>query len=490
MARLRRALALGVAAGLLVSAGTTPSRAASPIALLQLPQGAGPASVSGDGRYVVYTTGERIGALTHSVTYVFDRKTGRSDLVSVSSTGQKAGPGTGNTGCGGRSGSISADGRYVAFCSWAGNLVPHDTNEMPDVFVRDRVTRTTTRINLDSHGRQLSRPYGESKGWLPTWDYNVAMSRDGSHVLLRTGQDLLGDGATMATYYVYDRRARRFTSVDRVPGTVRPAATETPTATGVWGGTAGMSANGRYVVFSTTTKLVAADTDDQSDVYLRDTGRGTTTLVSDPASVGGFEAAPSTATVDPDITYYDQATIDATGRYIAFYGLDIRTGVTEVDPGARSLSARILVEDVTTRRAVEVTSHSVLEVRGTAGFDTLFASPMIADDGKSVLYVVPARSTSDVPEAGTYPVDAPVLYRIAAAGGTPVAITAPRYLACAEFCVPSQPAPTAENPAATYSADISFVVASHGAAQVFFVTTMQMVPEDTDNIDDSYVWHG
>lgn len=33
---------------------------------------------------------------------------------------------------------ISADGRYVAFQSWASNLVPGDTNGAADIFVYDR----------------------------------------------------------------------------------------------------------------------------------------------------------------------------------------------------------------------------------------------------------------------------------------------------------------------------------------------------------------
>ena len=44
--------------------------------------------------------------------------------------------------------SISADGRYVAFESDADNLVPGDTNGKKDVFVRDRVARTTERISV------------------------------------------------------------------------------------------------------------------------------------------------------------------------------------------------------------------------------------------------------------------------------------------------------------------------------------------------------
>ena len=50
--------------------------------------------------------------------------------------------------------SISADGRYVAFASWASNLVPGDTNGISDVFVRDLQTGAITRVSTDANGDQ------------------------------------------------------------------------------------------------------------------------------------------------------------------------------------------------------------------------------------------------------------------------------------------------------------------------------------------------
>jgi hypothetical protein len=47
---------------------------------------------------------------------------------------------------------ISADGRFVAFRSWASNLVPRDTNGFPDVFVRDRMAKLTRRVSVGSGG--------------------------------------------------------------------------------------------------------------------------------------------------------------------------------------------------------------------------------------------------------------------------------------------------------------------------------------------------
>src|SRR5512133_439302 len=50
--------------------------------------------------------------------------------------------------------SISADGRYVVFQSSANNLVPGDTNGTLDIFVHDRNGGTTTRVSVDSSGVQ------------------------------------------------------------------------------------------------------------------------------------------------------------------------------------------------------------------------------------------------------------------------------------------------------------------------------------------------
>jgi hypothetical protein len=47
---------------------------------------------------------------------------------------------------------ISQDGRYVAFQSDADDLVPNDTNQVPDVFLRDLVEKTTTLISAGPTG--------------------------------------------------------------------------------------------------------------------------------------------------------------------------------------------------------------------------------------------------------------------------------------------------------------------------------------------------
>jgi Ca2+-binding RTX toxin-like protein len=48
--------------------------------------------------------------------------------------------------------SISADGRFIAFSSEASNLVPGDTNNRSDIFVRDLQTNIITRVSGDAAG--------------------------------------------------------------------------------------------------------------------------------------------------------------------------------------------------------------------------------------------------------------------------------------------------------------------------------------------------
>src|SRR5205823_7255077 len=72
---------------------------------------------------------------------------GTTERVSVDSAGNEGNGGSGGT-------AISADGRFVAFSSYATNLVAGDTNGVADVFVHDRQTGTTERVSVDSAGTQ------------------------------------------------------------------------------------------------------------------------------------------------------------------------------------------------------------------------------------------------------------------------------------------------------------------------------------------------
>jgi Tol biopolymer transport system component len=57
---------------------------------------------------------------------------------------------------------MSATGRFIAFASYSTNLVPDDTNEALDVFVRDFRSGTTTRVSVSDSGEQTTSTSGSS----------------------------------------------------------------------------------------------------------------------------------------------------------------------------------------------------------------------------------------------------------------------------------------------------------------------------------------
>jgi Tol biopolymer transport system component len=113
--------------------------------------------ISGDGRFVLFTSwaSNLTGPTLDIQLFVHDRETGTTQLVSKSSEGF-SGNGSYN------SYSISADGRFIAFSSTSDNLVPNDTNYSEDVFVHDRETGITERVSVSSAGQEAD--YGESSG--------------------------------------------------------------------------------------------------------------------------------------------------------------------------------------------------------------------------------------------------------------------------------------------------------------------------------------
>lgn len=110
------------------------------------------AQISADGRWVVFESwadnlhpGDVNG---EGDAFVHDRQTGSTSAVSLTPAGRTA---SGSS----LPAAISDDGRFVAFSSWAPDLVAGDTNGVSDAFLRDRVTASTLRVGLGTGGAQL-----------------------------------------------------------------------------------------------------------------------------------------------------------------------------------------------------------------------------------------------------------------------------------------------------------------------------------------------
>ncbi len=113
----------------------------------------GPSKISTDNRYVVFASpsDQLVAGDTNGRQDIFvrDRQTGTTTLVSRATDGALANDHS-------NSPRISANGRFVTFVSLASNLVAGDTNGWADIFVRDLQTNVTTRVSISSLGGQAN----------------------------------------------------------------------------------------------------------------------------------------------------------------------------------------------------------------------------------------------------------------------------------------------------------------------------------------------
>lgn len=102
-----------------------------------------------DGRFVAFQSaaGNLVESDQNDQVDIFlrDTRSGRTELVSVANDGSQAnGPSS--------RASVSGDGRYVVFQSDASNLVEGDDNGATDIFIRDRQERVTTVVSRGASG--------------------------------------------------------------------------------------------------------------------------------------------------------------------------------------------------------------------------------------------------------------------------------------------------------------------------------------------------
>jgi Tol biopolymer transport system component len=235
-------------------------------------------SISANGRYVVFwsSAGNLVPGDGNGVNDVF-----RRDLLTKTTTRVSVDAGGGDPNRESFYPSISATGRYVAFASSATDLVPGDTNPLEDIFVRDMQSGTTTRVTLDANGGDPNQGTRHAR-----------ISADGRHVVFATSaSDLVpNDGNGLEDVFVRDLGAGSTTraSVDTTGSDANGASGSTflfsPPA---------IDADGsRVVFFSAASDLVPMDGNGFSDVFVRDLSTGDTTRVSVDAA-GGDANGPS-----------------------------------------------------------------------------------------------------------------------------------------------------------------------------------------------------
>ena len=144
---------------------------------------------------------------------------------------------------------LSGNGRFVVFRSQASNLVPNDTNKRWDIFVRDLTLNTTSRVSVSSSGAEANHDSLEAD-----------ISDDGRFVVFRSNASNLVAGDTNQRFdiFVHDR------------DTGQTARVSTPT-TGESDGHSykpAISGDGAWIVFeSDATNLVAGDSNTARDIF-------------------------------------------------------------------------------------------------------------------------------------------------------------------------------------------------------------------------------
>jgi len=207
-------------------------------------------SISSDGQIVAFhsNASNLVAGDTNGTwdVFVHDRTTGRTERVSVDSSGAEGNDYSFYP-------AISAGGLFVAYYSAASNLVSGDTNWAGDVFVHDRLTGTTERVSVDSSGAE-----GNLYSQLPS------ISADGQVVAFYSHATNLVSGDTngRADTFVHDR-------LTRITERVSVDSSGVQGNDGSWDPS--ISADGRIVAFnSDASNLVAGDTNAARDVFVHE----------------------------------------------------------------------------------------------------------------------------------------------------------------------------------------------------------------------------
>jgi hypothetical protein len=146
----------------------------------------------------ISSNGNRVVFVSRSANFVTNDSNGVEDVfvrdllsnttipVSVNASGTSLGNGASTLA------SISADGRYVAFQSYATDLVTNlDQNLKSDIFVRDLVANTTTLVSAGSSGEATGGSEASGSPGGPTGATGPLISATGRYVLFDTGNNAL-----------------------------------------------------------------------------------------------------------------------------------------------------------------------------------------------------------------------------------------------------------------------------------------------------------
>lgn len=312
-------------------------------------------AISASGRYVAFDSWatDLAGPDSNGLfdTFWRDLATGTTVRVSVDASG-------GDPNSSSSMPAISADGRYVAFESFASDLVSSDGNRKSDIFRRDLLTGTTERVSLDMGGGNANGP-----------SYGATISSNGRYVAFQSAASDLVPGDNNEVTDIFwrdlDRGKTLRVSLDAAGGNSNSHSYD-----------ASISTAGRYVAFeSGASDIVAGDVNSSFDVFRRDILTGSTVA----ASINVTGGNPNSDSYDPSLS--------ADGRFIAMrsHASDLIVGDGNMLP---DIFRRDLLSGITIRVSVDTTggdpngSSYAASISGNAesvAFES-YATDLVSDD--------------------------------------------------------------------------------------------------------------
>ena len=265
-----------------------------------------------------------------------------------------------------RSSVMTPDGRYVAFVSAATDLVPGDTNNIPDVFVRDVVSNVTTLVSVGAISTNL---YGRSFSEAP------AISSDGRYVaFLSTATNLIPGLSAAGDIYVRDLVSQ---STFWASTNARVMAQAVMGTSNIVSCNLSLSADGAYVAFEVVTNSNAFA---MSGLILRH---------NVPSGVTGLVAANANVSAGP-LEAIRSLEMTADARFIAFVG--------NVGNALPLTNSAIYLWDAQTGTNVLVSAD---QTTGQPAIG-MCSSPALSADGRYVAFVSSGTNLVTNPMSGDY----------------------------------------------------------------------------------------